>query len=412
MGLLLVNRYSLDEPVGQGALCTIYRGSDTVLRRSVAVKAVAPDIVGRYREALKATAGLTHPAAVATYDALEHDGWLFLVQEYVTGRPLSAYLRDGLPAERAVDLACQVARAIAYAHLHGIIHGDLTPAAVLVDRHAVARVNNFALPPDTAYFERCRGEWSAATSGALPQPTAGAGGDVRAVGYLLWHLLSEPRPEKSGSGVAHRAFRPDVPADVREGVRRCIAGAGDDAIADAETLVSALEALAEELAKARTLARENTPPALRAAREIVAREAAWSAEETLGGVRYWGEAEGADAYRQSAPTDPMSREARPRRDMSPAAELTPRLRLPSRPVDDAISSVLRDFAAGTTSSPSAAEAVAPPSAQGGAASPAVHGGVERSGWELNLALVVGLGIAFFLLFFILGYLTPHLFGIS
>lgn len=415
-GLLLVNRYSLDEPVGRGALCAIYRGSDTVLRRSVAVKAVAPELVGRYREALAATAGLTHPAAVATYDALEHEGWLFLVQEYVTGRPLSAYLRDGVPCERAIDLACQVARAVGYAHAHGIIHGDLTPAAVLVDRQAVARINNFAAPPDAEYFARCRREWPAATDGAEP-PAAEAdfAGDVRAIGYLLWQLLSEPRAASGGNGSgasARREFRSDVPDSVRACVRRCVIGGCEregeqddgEAMRDAESLVSALEALAAELASARPPVVEHTPPALRVAREMIAREAAWSAEETLGGVRYWAEDGASSAYAaSSAPTDPMPREeAEPWRGNTSTAELTPRLRLPSRPVDDALSAALSDYAAMAAGAP----ATVP---DGARLAPA---GTTRGGWQVSVALVVGVGIALFLLFFILGYFSAHFFGIG
>lgn len=430
-GLLLADRYTLDEPVGQGALCTIYRGTDTVLRRSVAVKAVAPELVERFRDALTATAGLTHPAAVATYDALEHDGWLFLVQEYVTGRPLSAYLRDGVPSERAVDLACQVARAVGYAHAHGIVHGDLTPAAVLVDRQAVARVNNFAVPRDTTYFERCRREWAEGVGEEPPEVGDDEAGDVRAVGYLLWQMLSEPRSAggtngaNSGSGTAQRVFRSDVPEKVRACVRRCVLGntlsqsdgEGVEAIPDAETLVATLEALAAELASVRAPGIEQTPPALRAAREMIAREAAWSAEETLGGVRYWAEGNGSDSYAPSAPTDPMPREGSPWRGMTPTAELMPRLRLPSRPVDDAQSAGMSDYAAMAAGAPSptAVPDGAQPELAGagaGAAPAAMPAQTGRDGWRISLVLVVGVGIALFLLFFILGYFSAHFFGIG
>ena len=413
-GLVLFDRYSLDEPVGQGALCAIYRGSDTVLRRSVAVKAVAPELVERYREALAATAALTHPAAVATYDALERDGWLFLVQEYVTGRPLSAYLRDGLPSERAVVLASQVAQAIAYAHAHDIVHGDLTPAAVLVDRQAIARINNFASLPDVAYFERCRREWPADALSEPPEPRSGASGDVQAIGYLLWHILSEPRSGGglNGSGSACRAFRPDVPESLREGVRRCVVGSRADAILDADTLVAELEALAGVLASARTQALEHTPPALRVAREMIAREAAWSAEETLGGVRYWATDGTSDSSAPSAPTDPMPRKADVWRGMTPPAELTPRLRLPSRPVDDAISTALSDYAAKAAGAPDVPLAASPQPVSALAAPHALGARRGLFGRDVSFALVVALGIALFLLFFIIGYFSSHVFGIG
>lgn len=414
-GLLLFNRYQLDEPIGRGSLCTVYRGSDTVLRRSVAVKAIKPELVESYRDIMGVTAELTHPAAIATYDALEYDGWLFLVQEYVTARPLSAYLRDGLPTERTLDLAGQVTRALAYAHTHGIAHGDLTPASVLVDRHAVARINNFGSPPDAEYFERCRREWPVEDGGEVPPEwQTGFAGDVQAVGYLLWQLLSEPHRvegQNGGDGSTRREFRGDVPDALRECVRRCVSASGSEPSMTAEALVTELESLARKLAEARPPATEHTPPALRAARDIVAREAAWSAEETLGGVRYWGEGGTSDSYAPSAPTDRAPLNAA-WHGPAPAAELTPRLRLPSRPVDDAVYSALRDFAASPmAASPALGYEHAARTMPAAAAAPQGEQSTG-GGWSVSFALVVVLGIALFLLFFIVGYFSSRLFGIG
>ncbi|MGZ3675933.1 MAG: protein kinase domain-containing protein [Ktedonobacterales bacterium] len=106
--------------VAQGSLCAVYRGQDTVLHRPIAIKAIEPGMVATYRAALQATSTLSHPAIVATYDAIEHDGWLFLIQEYLQARPLTGYLRAGVPSERAVDLGGQLARVLAYAHAHDV----------------------------------------------------------------------------------------------------------------------------------------------------------------------------------------------------------------------------------------------------------------------------------------------------
>ncbi|MGH2517454.1 MAG: protein kinase domain-containing protein, partial [Ktedonobacterales bacterium] len=168
VGLRLLNRFHIEEPLPAGALCRVYRGQDTVLRRSIAVKAIAPERVEIYRDALRATAALSHPAIVATYDAIDHDGWLIIIQEYVTARPLTTYLRDGVPSERAVDLGGQIARALAYAHAHDIIHGDLTPAAVLVDRQATVRLNNFHLPADEEYIAQRAAEWDTTSDTLFP----------------------------------------------------------------------------------------------------------------------------------------------------------------------------------------------------------------------------------------------------
>src|SRR5262245_61818232 len=215
-----------------------------VLRRPVAVKAVPPALRETYRAALAATTTLVHPATIALYDAIEHDEWLFLVQEYVNAQALAAYLSQGVPSARAVDIGLQLVRALDHVHRREMVHGDLTPAAVLVDRHAVVRVNNFGLPPDVAYFEQMREQVAPEhdRDAMLVRMTDGADApaarpardeatpqsqDVRAVGYLLWQMLSEPQGLDTTS---KRVLRPDVSATVSEVVRRCCATPGAEAI--------------------------------------------------------------------------------------------------------------------------------------------------------------------------------------
>ncbi|MFI5273720.1 MAG: hypothetical protein ACHQ4H_11870, partial [Ktedonobacterales bacterium] len=77
-GKLLRNRYRLDTLLERGATALVYRGSDAVLKRALAVKVVPLADAAPYREALKITAGLTHPAVVAVYDTLDEHDSLFI----------------------------------------------------------------------------------------------------------------------------------------------------------------------------------------------------------------------------------------------------------------------------------------------------------------------------------------------
>ncbi|MGH2486678.1 MAG: protein kinase domain-containing protein, partial [Ktedonobacterales bacterium] len=328
-GTRLLNRYHIDEPLAQGTLCAVYRGRDTVLHRSVVVKVIPPELVGVYRAALHLTAAFTHPVVIATYDAVEQRDALYLVQEHVQARPLAAYARDGIPSERAVDLAAQIARALAYAHAHDIVHGDLTPAAILIDRQATVRINNFGLPPDTLYFAKqtqsVRDAYNAADSeiidldaparpagrNSAPRALPSASDDVCAVGLLLWQVLTEQSRanDAAGQGPA-RQFRRDVPPMLRDLVWRCALDDHPDALADADALVTELDAVAAALAQVRTAAPALTPPALRVAREVITRESAWSVEETLGAVRRWPAQVARDSGSPSAPTFADSARAR------------------------------------------------------------------------------------------------------
>ena len=184
-GRQLAQRYTLSDELAPGALSRIVRGDDMMLRRPVIVKAIPPEHVEVYTTALRATSALTHPAAVAFYDAFHEDGWLLLIQEAIQGQAISRYLRQGVPNERAVNLALQLAHTLAYAHHRDVVHGDLTPTAILVDRQATVRVNNFGLPPDLDYFM--------AEGGDDLQPFLTDGtphSDVLALGLLLRQLLS------------------------------------------------------------------------------------------------------------------------------------------------------------------------------------------------------------------------------
>lgn len=402
IGLRLLNRYEIAEPLPAGALCYVYRGQDTVLRRSIAVKAVAPDRIDAYRNALRATAALSHPAIVATYDALEHDGWLFVIQEYVTARSLTTYLRDGVPAERATNLGSQIARALAYAHAHGMPHGDLTPAAVLVDRQATVWINNFRLPADDGYFAARAHEWDMTRETLLPPGGDPATADVAATGLLLWLLLSESKRPASddadGATGTQRSFRADVPEPLRELVTRCVQRTEPSAILDTETLCMELEALSSELAKSRSGPAEQTPPALRVARAAVKHEAAWSAETTLGGMRSWGPALAGDPISQSAPTVPQTTDAAPWLNSVPTAAIAPRLRLPSRPMPE------REIG-----SYSERRSAGPLTATKEASGKTIPDDATRGG-QIRLWVLIAIGIALFILFFLIGYLMPYRLG--
>ena len=399
-GVWLGERYLIKELRAHGALCAVYRGEDTVLRRPVAIKVVPEWLSDHYRAALHTTATLVHPVAITPYDAVEQDNTLFLVQEYILAQPLSAYLREGIPIRRALDLTTQIARVLAYAHQRDILHGDLTPAAALIDRRATVRVNNFGLPPDDAYFTqmaRLIARWDADTQPApaalfaapAEASTAGASvdeqteqteqtdeaaaealaeaptevrmaasaitpvawerglpmGDVWATGVLLWLMVTTPddTADAAPNEATQRVFRPEAPEALHTLIERLIVPTHERRIADADTLVSALEELSRNLAQARPQTPVATPPAVLKAREVAAREAERAARLALGGLRA--------SWSPDAPTDPLPIDrfdagaTRAATDfeivignggtpVAPHAPIGPRLRLPSRPAPD------------------------------------------------------------------------------
>jgi serine/threonine-protein kinase len=155
---LLANRYELLHRIGVGGMAQVYLARDTLLGREVAVKilretgAQDPAFVERFRREARAAAGLNHPNVVTIYDGGEAatdagDPLYYLIMEYVPGRNLKEVLlaRGPLPEIEALDIAQQIASALAAAHARDLIHRDVKPHNVLIDPSGRAKVVDFGI---------------------------------------------------------------------------------------------------------------------------------------------------------------------------------------------------------------------------------------------------------------------------
>jgi serine/threonine-protein kinase len=131
----------------------VYRARDRVLGRAVALKELPahftdnPQLAARFRREARALARLSHPHIVQVYDLVEAEGKLWMTMELVTGDSLESELEreNRLPLDRALELAQQMAEALAHAHEEGVIHRDFKPANVMVDRTGRAKVADFGI---------------------------------------------------------------------------------------------------------------------------------------------------------------------------------------------------------------------------------------------------------------------------
>lgn len=272
-GLLLAERYQLGAMRATGAFCVVYDAQDVVLRRTVTVKVASLDQAQLYRDALNATAGLSYPAFVAIYDALEQDERFFLAQEFIDGQPLSAYMASGVPTRRGVALALQMARALAYTHRYDLAHGDLTPAAILIDRDAVVHLNNVRLPPDWDYFEALAEALAASEVAASAEETKARLRaderlrDVWSVGAALWSLVTEPPRAPSPEAVGGaRVYREEVGPNLRALLARTLDLAHERRITAADELALELESLDAALEREALRRRDTLPIAIRSFR--------------------------------------------------------------------------------------------------------------------------------------------------
>ncbi|NQT13136.1 MAG: serine/threonine protein kinase, partial [Planctomycetes bacterium] len=150
---LALDEYIVLDRIGAGGMGEVFKARHRTMERVVALKVLplkamkSPDAVQRFHREVRAAAKLTHPNIVTAYDAREHEGIHCLVMEYVDGKDLANVLADEgpLPVEQAVDYARQAARGLEYAHEQGVIHRDIKPGNLLVDRKGTVKILDMGL---------------------------------------------------------------------------------------------------------------------------------------------------------------------------------------------------------------------------------------------------------------------------
>ena len=146
IGRTINNRYRLEALLGDGGMGSVYRAHDLNLDRQVAIKlmhahyARQEEFRARLIQEAKTVAQLDHPSIVRVFDFGDSDAGLFIAMEYVDGGSLRDHLRrlqrmqKFLPLAQSLQIAAQIAEALAYAHDRGIIHRDVKPGNILLKR--------------------------------------------------------------------------------------------------------------------------------------------------------------------------------------------------------------------------------------------------------------------------------------
>ena len=147
-----LGRYEVVSPLGAGGMGEVYRARDTELQREVALKILPeefssdPDRVMRFEREAKATAALSHPNVLTVFDVGREGGRTYLVFEMLDGSTLAEVMKGGaLRTREALDYAGQVARGLAAAHAHGIVHRDVKPANLFLTTTGIVKILDFGL---------------------------------------------------------------------------------------------------------------------------------------------------------------------------------------------------------------------------------------------------------------------------
>ncbi len=202
----IADRYDVQRAIGRGGMGTVWLCRDTVLGRDVAVKqigALPGESANETRRAMRearSAAALNHPNAVAVYDVVDHDNAPWLVMEYVEGETLADVIaREGaLDPRRVADIGAQLASALTRAHERGIVHRDIKPGNVLIDRAGRPKISDFGIARGLGDEALTQTGFVTGTPGYLsPELARGedpdAASDVWALGATLYAAV-EGRP--------------------------------------------------------------------------------------------------------------------------------------------------------------------------------------------------------------------------
>src|SRR5215469_15243819 len=218
---LLGGRYELDGVVGRGGMAEVYRARDIRLDRIVAIKTLRADLAqdqifqARFRREAQSAASLNHPSIVAVYDTGEDTSTgvpvPYIVMEFVDGRTVRDLMNEGhrLTPERSLEIISGVLRALEYSHQAGIVHRDIKPGNVMVNRNGDIKVMDFGIARamNDAQATMTQTAQVIGTAQYLsPEQARGervdARSDLYSTGCLMYELLTGRPPFTGDSPVA------------------------------------------------------------------------------------------------------------------------------------------------------------------------------------------------------------------
>ncbi|SDL06138.1 serine/threonine protein kinase [Glycomyces sambucus] len=241
--MLLGQRYRLRERIAVGGMGEVWRAEDTVLERTVAVKAMLPSLLSepgftqRFTAEAKTVAALTHPHIVNVHDFGNADlpsgeTTAYLVMEFVEGKSLADLIaeRGRIDARELMPVLAATAEALYHAHVHGVIHRDIKPGNILVrDRDGRAVLTDFGIARSGASGDLTQtGAVMGTASYIAPEQAEGTGvlpaSDMYSLGVVAFHGLTGHRPFQAENPIElalhHvRTPPPPLPPDIPPGVR-------------------------------------------------------------------------------------------------------------------------------------------------------------------------------------------------
>lgn len=244
---IFADRYRIAEKIGGGGMAEVYKATDSVLGRTVAVKVLHPqfateaDFVARFRQEAQAAANLGHPNIVNIYDWGEQDHTYFIVMEFIEGKNLKEVInaQGPLSARKTMEIAAQVASALEFAHRHDVIHRDIKPHNIVLTPTGGVKVTDFGIARRGTSSMTQTGSVLGTAQYISPEQAqgrvVGAQSDIYSLGVVMYEMLTGDPPFAGENPVAVAVkqvneepvppsrINPQVPPDLEAIVMRAMA---------------------------------------------------------------------------------------------------------------------------------------------------------------------------------------------
>lgn len=271
---IINNRYQIFSTIATGGMAVVYSAQDLMLERKVALKILKKELSGdqafqnKFRAEARASAKLTHPNIITTFDFGFDGDRLYIVMEFIDGTDLKSIIKEnhnGLDLPQAMKYIRQAASGLAYAHKSGYVHCDIKPQNMLVSRNGVLKITDFGIARalDTiSRDERYDVVWGSPyyfspeqASGMAPSPAT----DIYSLGVIAFEILTGKLPFISDDAAQlaemHRSkpapsmisLRAEIPEKLDQLVQKCLSKPPQDRYPTGSELVSELNAIEQGL---------------------------------------------------------------------------------------------------------------------------------------------------------------------
>lgn len=253
-------RYHATERIGGGGMAEVYKATDSVLGRTVAIKvlhqqfASEAGFVARFRQEAQAAANLGHPNIVNIYDWGEQGGTYFIVMEYIEGKNLKEVInaQGALSARKTMEIGTQVCSALEFAHRHEVIHRDIKPHNIVLTPSGEIKVTDFGIARVRSSGMTQTGSILGTAQYVSPEQAqgraVGAASDIYSLGIVMYEMLTGDPPFSGENPVAvavkqvneqpvpPRRINSAIPEELEKVVLRAMAKRPEDRYASAEDM--------------------------------------------------------------------------------------------------------------------------------------------------------------------------------